>query len=171
MSSESLTQPTIAQPASSAATAPWRLHHVGITVADLERSIHFYRDVLGFTLARRRSSDAGYLGQQTGYPGVRLEVASFEVQPNTGPSFEIVQYMTHAGQPHAPATNCAGTSHLCFQVTDLQRLYQSLLAKGVRFKTDPVRITAGPNEGGLVVYFFDPDGCILELFEPAARAA
>lgn len=61
-------------PGTQAAT--WRLHHVGITVSDLERSLHFYRDLLGLTLINRRSSDAAYLGEQTGYAGVRLEVAS-----------------------------------------------------------------------------------------------
>lgn len=169
MPADHLAKPAAAEARASSPTSIWRLHHVGITVADLERSIHFYRDVLGFALIRRRSSDADYLGQQTGFPGVRLEAASF--QPALGgPSFELVQYMTDAGEAHAPATNCAGTSHLCFQIADILELYQSLLVQGVRFKTPPVKITAGPNEGGLVVYFFDPDGCILELFQPPDRS-
>jgi catechol 2,3-dioxygenase-like lactoylglutathione lyase family enzyme len=161
--------PGEAQGAPSIAAAAWRMHHVGITVADLERSIRFYRDILGLTLIRRRSSDADYLGQQTGYAGVRLEVASFGLAPDCLPSIELAQYMTHGGESRLPATNSAGSSHLCFQVADIQRTYDSLQAQGVRFKTPPVRITAGPNEGGLVVYFFDPDGCILELFQPPAR--
>jgi catechol 2,3-dioxygenase-like lactoylglutathione lyase family enzyme len=38
------------------------LHHVGIAVANIERSIRFYRGVLGMVLMRRRSTDADYLG-------------------------------------------------------------------------------------------------------------
>lgn len=87
--------------------------------------------------------------------------------PGSPPTIELVQYRTHGGEPRPPATNCAGSSHFCFQVPDLARAYETLLAQGVRFKTPPVRITAGPNEGGLAAYFFDPDGCILELFQPA----
>ena len=44
--------------------------------------------------------------------------------------------------------------------------HADLKAKGVRFKSEPVSITAGPNAGGLVVYFYDPDGYTLELFQP-----
>ena len=58
--------------------AKWDLgdfHHVGLTVADIERSVRFYRDVLGMILVRRRTVDGDYVGQQTGIPGVRLAAA------------------------------------------------------------------------------------------------
>src|SRR6266513_189107 len=80
---------------------PWRLeciHHVGLTVSDIERSIGFYRDVLGMTLLRRRPHvDNDYVALQTGYPGVVLNVASFKVAPDSLQSLEVVQYMNHAG--------------------------------------------------------------------------
>jgi catechol 2,3-dioxygenase-like lactoylglutathione lyase family enzyme len=50
------------------------MHHLGLTVADLERSIRFYRDLLGLTLVRRRPGvDADYAGLPTGFPGVVLD--------------------------------------------------------------------------------------------------
>ena len=55
-----------------------------------------------------------------------------------------------------PATNRAGTSHLCLLVDDLRAAHASLSAQGVRFKSEPVEITAGPNLGSLVVYMYDP---------------
>ena len=78
------------------------IHHLGLTVADIERSIRFYRDVLGLILVRRRSTDADYIGRQTGYPGVRLEAASFKATPESRQSIELVQYMTHAGADERP---------------------------------------------------------------------
>ena len=151
--------------------AIWQLgeiHHVGLTVADIERSIHFYRDLLGMTLVRRRPQvDNDYVGLQTGYPGVILSVASFKVTPESQQSLEVVQYLNHAGPPAETATNRAGNTHLCLTVTDLRACYAALQAQGVCFKSEPVTITAGPNQGGLVVYFFDPDGYTLELFQPA----
>lgn len=149
---------------------PWvlrDLHHLGLTVADIERSIAFYRDTLGMELVRRRPNvDNDYVGLQTGFPGVVLNVASFRVSPGSVQSLEVVQYMNNAGAPTEPATNRAGMSHLCITVSDLRACYEELSAKGVRFKSEPVTITAGPNTGGLVVYFFDPDGYPLELFQP-----
>jgi lactoylglutathione lyase len=153
------------------ASPAWRLgdlHHLGLTVGDVERSIAFYRDILGMTLHRRRSHvDNDYVAAQTGYPGVVLNVASFKVSPDSAQSLEVVQYMNHVGPPAETATNQPGTSHLCVTVDDLRACYADLKTKGVRFKTEPVTITAGPNAGGLVVYFYDPDGYTLELFQPA----
>lgn len=158
---------------SDSANGPaWRLtdlHHLGITVADMERSIVFYRDVLGMELIRRRPRvQAEYVGQQTGYPGVTLSVASFRVSPDSRQSLELVQYLSHAGEPIDQATNRAGSTHLCLVVDDLQACYAELSEKRVRFRSDPVTITAGPHTGGQVVCFFDPDGYTLELFQPPA---
>jgi lactoylglutathione lyase len=150
--------------------ASWRLgdlHHLGLTVADIERSIHFYRDLLGMTLIRRRPhADNDYLALQTGYPGVVLNVASFKVSPDSPQSLEVVQYMNHVGSLAETATNRPGNIHLCLTVDDLRACHADLKSKGVRFKSEPVAITAGPNAGGLVVYFYDPDGYTLELFQP-----
>lgn len=153
-----------------ASAAGWRLgdlHHLGLTVADIERSINFYRDVLGMTLIRRRPHvDNDYVAQQTGYAGLVLSVASFRVHPDSQQSLEVVQYLNQAGPPAETATNRAGNTHLCLTVDDLRACYQALTSQGVRFKSEPVTITAGPNAGGLVVYFYDPDGYTLELFQP-----
>ena len=152
-------------------TRGWKLaelHHLGMTVADIERSIEFYRDLLGMQLIGRRPCvEADYVAQQTGYEGVQLSVASFRVQPESSQSLEVVQYLNHAGEPADPATNRPGNTHLCITVDDLQSAYQELSEKGVTFKSEPVTITAGPNKGGLVIYFYDPDGYTLEMFQPA----
>ena len=145
------------------------LHHIGLTVSDIERSIEFYRDVLGMEIVGRRPSiTADYVAQQTGYDSVELSVASFRVNANSKQSLEVAQYLTHAGSPADTATNRAGNAHFCVVVDNLRDCYDELLAKNVRFKTEPVEITAGPNKGGLVVYFFDPDNHVLELFQPPA---
>lgn len=154
-------------------TRSWRLgglHHVGLTVADIERSIVFYRDVLGLVLHRRRPHvDYDYVAQQTGYAGVVLSVASFTI-PNSPQTLEIVQYVTHAGSRAEPVTNQAGISHLCLTVDDLPAACADLTSRGVSFRSEPVRITAGPNTGGLVAYLYDPDGYTLELFQPPQPA-
>jgi len=141
------------------------IHHVGLTVSDIEVSIRFYRDLLGMTLVRRREADADYVGRQTGYPDVHLSVASFKTSPESKQSLEVVQYRNHAGENSDPATNRPGNSHLCFQITDLASMFVGLKAQGVHFRSEPVLITSGPNQGGLVVYMSDPDGYTIELFQ------
>lgn len=146
------------------------LHHVGLTVSDIEASIRFYRDLLGLELVGRRPRvRAPYIAQQTGYDGVEMSVASFHVSRETGQSLEVVQYLTEGGPAADQSTNRPGNSHLCFTVDDLRKCHRELQDQGVRFKSEPVNITAGPNEGGLVVYFLDPDGHVLEFFQPPPR--
>ena len=151
----------------------WKLgdiHHLGLTVADIERAIEFYRDTLGMTLVGRRPCvEEGYVAQQTGYEGVKLGVASFRVRPDSLNSLEIVEYLNHTGEPADTSTNRPGGTHLCIVVDDLEAAYKDLESKGVRFKSEPVEITAGPNRGGKVIYFFDPDNYVLEMFEPPQK--
>src|SRR5688500_15445174 len=100
-----------------ATSTAWRLgdiHHLGLTVGDIERSIAFYRDTLGMTLVRRRPHvDDDYVALQTGFPGVVLSVASFKVWPESLQSLEVVQYVNHAGPRAETATNRSANSHLC----------------------------------------------------------
>jgi len=77
--------------------------------------------------------------------------------------------MNHAGSPGDPATNHTGVSHLCLRGDDLRACHADLPARRVVFKSEPVTITAGPNTGRLVVYFYDPDGYAMGLFQPASR--
>jgi lactoylglutathione lyase len=142
-------------------------HHVGLTVSDMETSIRFYRDLLGMTVIQRREAADNYVGQQTGYPGLHLSAASLRPAPDSCQSLEIVQYRSHTGSRADPATNRPGNSHLCFEVLDLRGIYEQLRSHGVRFRSEPVLITSGPNEGGLVIYLYDPDDYVIELFQRA----
>ena len=143
-------------------------HHIGLTVSDLEASIRFYRDLLGMTVIRRREASDDYVGHQTGYHGLHLSTASLRPAQDSGQSLEIVQYRSHAGPKADPATNRPGNSHLCIEVLDLQGMYEQLRSHGVRFRSEPVLITSGPNQGGLVIYLYDPDDYVIELFQRTA---
>jgi catechol 2,3-dioxygenase-like lactoylglutathione lyase family enzyme len=132
-------------------TSPaWRLervHHVGITVSDIEQSIAFYRDMLGMTLVRRRPRvAAGYVARQTGFPGVQLSVASLQTN-NGGPSIELAQYLNQQGEPLAAATNQPGSCHLCLVVADLSGCHADLKTKGVAFKPNPSPSLRGRTKG------------------------
>src|SRR5213078_4220631 len=106
--------------------------------------------------------DNDYVQKQTGFPGVALSVASFRPRDGSALSQEVVQYLTHASEPAQPATNLPISRHLCLRVRSLYACYADLSAKGVRFNSEPVTITAGPNQGGKVIYLLDPDGYTIE---------
>jgi lactoylglutathione lyase len=138
-------------------------NHVGLTVSDLERSIAFYRDVLGFNVAYERGEvTAEYMPRLVGIPGARLKIAGLDVP---GLHLDLVEYIEPKGAVAAGATSDVGNVHVGFTVDDLWAAYRRLSAAGVRFKSEPVSPTTGPNKGGWAIYFVDPDGITLEMIQ------
>lgn len=144
------------------------IYHVGFTVSDIERSIEFYREVLGMTLYRRQQGTAPYLATITGFEGVCLEVALLKA-PDGGGMLELLQYASHPAPATDRATNRPGNAHLCFKVSDIHAACDELRRKGVHLISEPVEITAGVHTGAYGVYLRDPDGFTVELFQPPAN--
>jgi catechol 2,3-dioxygenase-like lactoylglutathione lyase family enzyme len=151
-------------------SASFRLsaNHVGLTVSDLARSVAFYRDVLGFNVAYERGEvTAEYMPRLVGIPGARLKIVGLDVP---GLHIDLVQYIEPRGDDCAGSTSDVGNVHIGFTVDDLWAAYRRLSAAGVRFKSEPVSPTTGPNKGGWAVYFVDPDGVTLEMIQRAGVA-
>jgi catechol 2,3-dioxygenase-like lactoylglutathione lyase family enzyme len=142
--------------------------HTSFTVADLERSIRFYRDELGLELVHEQDQANEYTRMFVGYPDAHLKIAQFAIggadqPPRSRHVIELVQYVAPVGEPTHPERYQPGAAHLAFQVDDTHAIYERLLAHGVRFISEPVAITAGINAGGATVYLEDPDGNTLEF--------
>ena len=149
--------------------------HTSFTVADLDRSIRFYRDDLGLDLVHEQEQANEYTRTFVGYPDAHLRVAQFAIpgdgQPRSGHVIELVQYVAPVGDAVHPERYQPGAAHLAFQVQNTRALYARLVERGVHFISEPVAITAGINAGGATVYLEDPDGNTLEFVTaPAARA-
>ena len=138
-------------------------NHVGLTVSNLERSIAFYRDLLGFTVAYERGEvTAAYMPRLVGIPGARLKIAGLDIP---GLHLDLVEYIEPTGDARPGPTSDVGNVHVGLSVDDLWAAYRRLSAAGVHFKSEPVSPTAGPNKGGWVIYFVDPDGITLEMIQ------
>lgn len=144
-------------------------HHVNFTVGDMDRSLAFYRDLLGLEVLSDWVSDAAYLAEITGYPGARLRLAFLRL-PGTDARLELIQYLDPAGASHDLPTNVPGASHLCFDVPDIQAAHRALSSRGVRFRSEPVAISSAANRGAWGVYLVDPDGITIELRQPPPSA-
>ena len=147
--------------------------HTGLTVSDLDRSIAFYRDLLGLELISQWDSSQPYLRTVVGYPDAELRIALLRLPaPDGAPGhhIELLEYRRPRGSRGDANTYIPGNGHVAFMVENLDALYAELCAKGVRFKSAPVDITHGRNAGAKAVYFFDPDDITLEMIQPARRA-
>lgn len=116
--------------------------HVHLRVADLERAIAFYRDVIGFDLQQRFGAQAAFLGAGGYHHHIGL---------NTWES---------AGGP-PPARGTTGLYHVAVRFPDrleLGRCLQRVLAAGVPLQ--------GAADHGVseAIYFADPDGNGIEIY-------
>lgn len=138
--------------------------HFGIQVEDLERSVRFYEEVLGFELVTRWVRDQPYIQRLVGYPGVELNVAVFRL-PVSDAFLEILEYRNVDRAAVDPSTANPGTAHFCLYVKDLDAIYDRLAAAGVEFISEVMTPTIGPNRGAKAVYLKDPDGIRIELVD------
>jgi catechol 2,3-dioxygenase-like lactoylglutathione lyase family enzyme len=144
--------------------------HTSYTVSNLERSLEFYHDLLGFEVLHIRPQiTSHYFREIVGFPEGVIKGAYLAI-PGTSHKLELFEYVNPRGAPLDTRNNNPGSSHLAFYVDDLAALYEALKARGVQFRSAPVYMDEGPNEGGWAVYMLDPDGITIELFQPAQRS-
>lgn len=140
------------------------LHHIGISVQDVNRSVAFWSAFLGVQSKWRRRLDGPYLGDLTGYQGIEIEAAFIEL-PN-GTLLEILEYQTEAKVPNPETTANPGNVHICLGTDDIAAVWERAIRAGARpVSPGPVAITTGPNEGTVACYLRDPDGITIELFQ------
>lgn len=146
------------------------VHHVGITVRDLERSASFYHDTIGlqFIVPPTDWFEGEHLARGLGVEApVSLRVALFEVAAGAT-WFEILEYRSPPSIAiAAPPQNEIGAAHVALHVTDIDAEYRRLSALDVRFNSPVNRVDDGPLAGWRWVYFKDPDEHTVELVEVA----
>jgi len=144
-----------------------KIHHTGYTVSNLERSLEFYRDLLGCEVVARQDKQGGYLATIVGYPDAHVRMAQLRA-PQTEHVIELFEYVAPTPTRSQLEPRKIGTSHVCFIVVDLDATYERLRAAGITsFISPPVEVDTGVNAGGRALYLHDPDGIPMELFQPA----
>ncbi|MDY7101741.1 MAG: VOC family protein [Actinomycetota bacterium] len=128
---------------------PVAVGHVGVNVVDLDRSVAFYRDVIGLDVIAVTEGRFAFCGL-----GETLAVTLWQ----------------QAAADHA--TDRAGLHHLAFELADVAALDAAasrLRAAGIELVHDGVVAHAeGADSGG--IFFHDPDGTRLELYVTAGLA-
>lgn len=142
------------------------VNHVGVTVKNLEESIRFYCEMLGFTLISRQDVSLDYIFRIVSVPGTRLIRIAFLEIPG-GTVLELLEYEGTERLSGSCRPCDYGSGHMCLFVSHIDELHHRLREQGVKFRSDaPVEVTAGRNKGAKIIYMMDPDGYIVELLEP-----
>ena len=139
------------QTASILADKATHIDHIAIAVPDLEASIAFYTQTLGFAVKERRETK----GKKTGMVSAVLEVGPITVVliQGTSPESQVSRYIEHYGP---------GVQHIAIGVKDLPEVAERLTEAGVSFDTNVIQ------GSGLLQIFTHRDpgsGMMFEIIE------
>lgn len=140
-----------------------RINHTGVSVTDMERSLAFYRDLLGMELIFDSDvDDVPDLNAVVGMDGARGRVVWLRVADTM---LELWQWDEPAGRP-LPADYCPadrGVTHFALEVEDVDDLYRRVTEAGFPANCDP-------RDLGLhkTTYIRGPDQEIIEILEDRA---
>ena len=136
------------------------IRHTGIVVEDLEASLNFYQNLLGFKIEKQMEESGTYIDSVLALDGVK--VTTIKMAAPDGQLIELLFYHSHLNQPKRRRLHDIGLSHLALTVDNLDRTYDQLIAQGVSFNAPP-QIT--PDGYAKVTFCRAPEGTYVELVE------
>lgn len=154
-----------------------RLFHVCITVADIEKALEFYRDVLGLeSIGSLRNEKAD--GAVLGFPGQQIEIHADHLcgkRKEDATVIDLIEFITPktvVGDGPYQQMNHVGITRMAFDVDDTDAIHTKLLQRGdIEMLCEPQSVLA-PTGGTLrILTFKDPFGIVLELIEYRPQAA
>jgi catechol 2,3-dioxygenase-like lactoylglutathione lyase family enzyme len=138
--------------------------HTGITVSNLEQSLAFWQNVLGFEFSHRAHQTAELASEITGVAGAEISIAV--VKAPGGHKIELLEYLAPPDRKHVDLRPCdVGSVHVALTVDNLDAVLSAIAASGWKAAGKPQTLQSGPNAGKRVVYVRDPDGTTIEFME------
>ena len=142
-------------------------NHTSFTVSNLDRTLAFFRDCLGFELISKAPRDPALVSRITGVDGADMMIAFVKAPGHT---IELIEYRAPATKGAVKARPCdTGFAHLAFNVDDAVAAVAAAERYGVKPIAAPVTIDQGPNKGRKVAYLRDWDGVTIEFIEAAGK--
>lgn len=138
------------------------IHHASFTISNMERSVAFYRDILGMeVISDSAQGEEPFKGpvadKLTNCPGTELHIVFLGVNDDF---VELIQYTPPGKVLKDNQASDTGSAHVCLKTENIQALYEKLVENNVRLHCEPQSL------GGVeVMYFRDPDGIIVEAMQ------
>ncbi len=139
-----------------------RLSHVGVCVSDLENSIRFYTETLGFRRLSHLEIGGDVVETLLGVKDAKLRAVYLE---RDGTRIELLHFVEPGsrGDTSPRPMNELGLTHLSLRVDDLQECLRTLRAAGVRI-LEETRVD-NPTLESAAAFVTDPDGTRIELVQ------
>ncbi len=137
-----------------------KINHINVVVSDLDDAKAFFIQ-LGFTVGDESELSGEWISSIVGLPDVRARYATLKL-PGTETNLELIEYTSPPSErdSNMDKANQIGLRHIAFEVDNIEKVVQNLRDKGIKFISS---IHAYPKTGKRLVYFWGPDGILLEL--------
>lgn len=146
-----------------------RIYHVGLTVSDLERSIAFYRDILGLEFQGEILMEGEETDKMFGKENCKARVAYLNgSKALEAPPVELIQFVDSKIHKEQSDLFTTSISEVCFYTDDIDSVYKTLIENHVECLSEPQHFDFRADGFGesRAFYFRDPDGIILEMMQP-----
>ena len=117
--------------------------HTGITVSNLEHSLAFWRDVLGFELSHTAHQKGELAEEITGVKGGEIKLAVLKTAG--GHKIELLEYLAPADRKRTNLRPCdIGSVHVALLVENLDSVLEHIARSGWKAAGKPQTLTKGP---------------------------
>ena len=139
--------------------------HIAICVRDMDKSLAFYRDILGMKVTMDEVQDTTQGGLPSVYKHKRKTRRSVHVTYGEGNAIPSLVLTSHPGDQadgEPIKLDQIGISHLSFTVPNVKELSDELVAKGVQLAA-PIEAFTDPQGRVDSIFVYDPDGILLQF--------
>lgn len=142
------------------------LHHVGIIVNDMERSMRFYARLLNKKPKTDTTINGPALWRQTQVPNAAMRIVFFDFD-NGGAGLELIEFIDQKGERANTRQNTTGSMHFAFKVSDANQAYVDLKNDGYDFIDVPQHMDEnyGQMKGYTFAYLRGPDQELVEIIQ------
>ena len=136
------------------------IRHTGIVVMDLDESLQFYTQKMGFVVSRQMDESGSFIDKILGFNN--LNVTTVKMTLNEGQMIELLDFKTHKTEQLPRRINDIGPTHLAFTVSSVDDVYEDFCKDGIEFISLP---TLSPDGYAKVAFCKDPNGVFVELVQ------
>ena len=141
------------------------ISHIAVCVRDLDKSLAFYRDILGMEVVFDQVQDTTTGGLPHVYKQARQTRRTVHLkfgQDNSNPRLVVTSHPSEDPDGNPIKLDQVGLSHYSFSVPDTKALMAELTAKGVQLAAPPEVWT--DDQGNVSnFYVYDPDGILVQF--------
>jgi catechol 2,3-dioxygenase-like lactoylglutathione lyase family enzyme len=136
------------------------IRHTGIVVTNLEQSLYFYTQKLGFKIFNKNNESGVFLDKIIGLDNARVITVKLTLED--GQMIELLDFTSHKKKPIEKRINDIGPTHLAFTVSNIDDMYNDFIDSGIEFTSNP---EISPDGLVKVAFCKAPEGTYIELVQ------